>query len=133
MKRPNVLMENGNLNFRAGEFFYPIGILLGHHVIETREDEIAVPRFQGDPLRDVERLEDRSTGFGVVVPIEKVSDVIYSDDEIAKMKAHLAKQNTGFRGDSAPLSEAEIERKRDAGLAKALSTPPEPKTKPDTV
>lgn len=133
VKRPDIVIEDEKVKFFSGDMIYPLGILLGHHAVETREDEIPVPRVQGTKGAPLERIEERNTGFGVVVPIERLTEVFYSDENIAlaRESIEMKKEKSGFREDAAsvPLTEEQIAERRDAGLAKALSTPPAPQKK----
>lgn len=79
---PPVRVKDGAL--AHGRNFVPIGILLGHHVIETTEDQIVVPRFQ-EPQGEADRSSsgkpfETSTGLCVVVPFDRVFDILEQDD-----------------------------------------------------
>jgi hypothetical protein len=44
------------------------------------EDQIPVPQFQGDDVVEgAVSLERRNTGFAVVIPIERIFDIMESD------------------------------------------------------
>lgn len=92
VKRPPIITDGERVNFFSGDMIYPLGILLGHHVVETREDEIPVPRLQGSPSAPVERIEERNTGFGVVVPIERLTEFFYSDQNVALARESMKKK-----------------------------------------
>lgn len=71
MQRPAIVEEGDAFHFYGDGFFYPIGVLVGYHVVQSREDDIHVPQSQGDePNSEPKALEDRNTGFGVVVPFD---------------------------------------------------------------
>jgi hypothetical protein len=65
-----------------------IGMMLGYHLISSKEDEIVVPAMQqapgsggqnSDPESNKLSLDERNTGFGVVLPIERLFDVMESE------------------------------------------------------
>jgi hypothetical protein len=62
-----------------------IGMMLGYHLSASKEDEIVVPVFQQPPTVPQEddpnkiSLDERNTGFGVVLPIERLFDLMESD------------------------------------------------------
>ena len=72
---PPVKNENGNLMFNHSSTALPLGMLTGYHIVTSTEDQIAVPQHQGDPVGADERdsLDQRNTGFAVVVPWEQNS------------------------------------------------------------
>jgi hypothetical protein len=52
--------------------------LVGYHVLESNEDQIVAPRQGQEPLDAPAELplDQRNTGFGVVIPIERVLEVL---------------------------------------------------------
>lgn len=87
-------------------------------------------------------LETMSAGIAVVVPIQRVIEIITETPTLVEKRAlalKLRDQKTGFvpssaeptisHVEAAPLTEEEIVVRRDAGLAKALTTPPTPQKK----
>ncbi|MER8451533.1 serine protease [Mesorhizobium sp. M1428] len=129
--------QNGSMQTLRGARIteFPIGVMIGYHLVRSAEDQIAVPHNEdADPGPDT---DERNTGFAVVVPIERVFDLLEKRELVAAMDEtvnHLSKTG-GFRPASVggPQTDDEIARKRDAGLLRALNTPPKPKAKPDTV
>jgi hypothetical protein len=91
----------------------PIGIFIGFHTIETKEDEMVVPQFQtapeerkfGEPPKEVEL---RRTGFGVVIPIEVLLVFFESDTwrEMMKQAVEIHIKESGARPASAKPSDA---------------------------
>jgi hypothetical protein len=67
-----------------------LGVMLGYHVVESAEDQILVPRVQqiADGTGDTPAspgIDERNTGFAVVVPIERAFDIVQGEE----MKAAL--------------------------------------------
>jgi hypothetical protein len=81
----------------------PIGMLLGHHVIETKGDEIFVPGFQSAVAGEPPPPNQKNTGIGVVVPMERFYEMVESETMQKSISASLDTQRTrgGFRPDSA--------------------------------
>ncbi|UCI33816.1 trypsin-like peptidase domain-containing protein [Mesorhizobium sp. B4-1-4] len=69
-------------------------------------------------------------GVNVVVPSMKINEVLNHPD---LKRARKSSEDDASLPDKSSLSAEEVVRRRDAGLRKALNTPPEPKTKPDAV
>jgi len=73
----------------------PLGILVGYHLVESKEDQIPVPRHQlhTQAAGSGERWESpdqRNTGFGVVIPFERVFDMVESENVKLSLQAGLA-------------------------------------------
>jgi hypothetical protein len=86
-----------------------IGILVGEHVIESKEDEHLVPEFQlpenedcGEKEKKPLSLDQRRTGFAVVIPIQHAFRVFESDDYVNRFKKEIneRQRESGYR----PLS-----------------------------
>jgi hypothetical protein len=56
-----------------------IGIMVGYHIISTAEDQISVPSTQGGDTVVEYSLDERNTGFAIVVPIERVYEILKSE------------------------------------------------------
>lgn len=83
---PEVRVKDGKLQKRDGYIHVPVGTLVGYHIVESREDQIEVPQFQGllhDDLPNEEKptrsADERATGFAVVIPIERVMELVQGD------------------------------------------------------
>jgi hypothetical protein len=111
---PEVRVVNGHVQHR-GPMLIPLGVLVGYHVVESKEDQIAVPRFQnGARDADASSPDERNTGFAVVIPIERVYDIIESPELKAIMEQQIQK------------------RANKSGYRQASAVAPEPETKPET-
>lgn len=78
---PPTIFRDGQVLHRQGDMPpLPLGMLIGYHVLESREDQIPVPRFPADDLEDGQHRPqgELNTGFGIVVPIERIIDVVES-------------------------------------------------------
>ena len=78
---PTVQVRDGQLKYvKDGipEALNPLGVLVAYHVVESAEDQVGVPRYQGQEdagtIRD--SIDQRNTGFGVVIPIEHILDLV---------------------------------------------------------
>lgn len=88
---------------------FPLGILIGHHVVESTQDELVVPKFQQAPEEpwpdDVPKpkSEERRTGFAVVLPINHIFRMFESEEIMTILKGVVdeAKKKSGFRPASA--------------------------------
>lgn len=113
---PVRFVEGKPQHLESGPVYLPIGILIGHHVIESKEDEIIVPQFQ-EPLetrtfdKEPGRSEERRTGFAVVLPIHHIFSIFESDEmrKILKEGAELSRKKSGYRPASAvPVLEVNL-------------------------
>lgn len=89
---PQFRIQDGEIQTRDSPRYQPIGMLIGYHFIETQEDQIVVPQFQNDEAaedHEGDRPGKLNTGFGVVIPIERVIEILESDDEKARIKRGL--------------------------------------------
>lgn len=68
--------------------FSPLGMLLGYHVVESREDIIAA---DSGNLEKALSSDERNTGFGIVVPFERILEILESDDAIRLMDCAIDK------------------------------------------
>lgn len=91
---PPVRVINNQLHHKTGEIYLVVGIHVGYHLVETKEDQILVPEFQGTersvklPVPFEERTSDeRRTGLSVVIPIEVLFDLIESEEVQVFMRA----------------------------------------------
>ena len=71
---------------------FPLGILIGHHVIESAQDELVVPKFQQQPEEPwpegvpKPKGEERRTGFAVVLPINHMFEIFESEEIMAILR-----------------------------------------------
>jgi hypothetical protein len=109
MTIPRVRIRDGEIQHYDDAYYLPLGILIGHHMIRSKEAQLAVPQFQQLPEeRDEDQLEEmpldeRRTGFAVVLPINHVFHIFESDQlkKIFEQAADEAKAGSGFRPASA--------------------------------
>ncbi|WP_095199055.1 serine protease [Mesorhizobium carmichaelinearum] len=77
--------EDGSMQTLKGARIpeFPIGVMIGYHLVRSAEDQIAVPHDEdADPGPDT---DERNTGFAVVVPIERVFDLLEKPELVAEM------------------------------------------------
>jgi hypothetical protein len=107
---PEFKMEEGKVLRQIT--YVPLGILIGYHVIETREDELIVPQFQqASEYRELnerpnQRSEERHTGFAVVLPINHIFSMFESEQMTSILKDGIehARKKSGYRpASAAPL------------------------------
>jgi hypothetical protein len=105
---PKFKVEDGGQILQQRAYF-PLGILIGHHVIESAQDELVVPKFQQAPEEPwpegvpKPKSEERRTGFAVVLPINHIFHIFESDKIMAILKSvtNEVKKGSGFRAASA--------------------------------
>lgn len=82
----------------TGGGLIPIGMMLGYHIVQSAQDQIAVPLIQGEE-RGEPSIDERNTRFAVVLPFECVLDLFEQEDSQEAMKraarTHVAA--SGFR------------------------------------
>jgi hypothetical protein len=97
---PHFRMKDGQMQTLTNPIYQPIGILVGYHIIESREDQITVPRDQNfvPAATEFVGMPELNTGFGVVIPIERLIDILEKDDEKARRKSAAATHfaNAGY-------------------------------------
>lgn len=80
---PNIRVKDGQFTYLKNDVAIPLGMLTGYHIVASAEDQIEVPKFQGDnlPQRDGDdfSIDERNTGFAVVVPWERLLDLMEED------------------------------------------------------
>jgi len=90
---PPTRTDKGKLEILEGLGAICIGMMLGYHLVASAEDQIIVPQRQPatsrqgmptDPQQDYS-LDERNTGFGVVLPIERMLDIMESEPVRKKM------------------------------------------------
>jgi len=85
---PQVRMKDGRQEFLNGPTYIPLGILVGYHVVESKTDQILVPQYQEGNMVEsgaAHGVDERNTGFAVVIPIERVIEIF----EIDSLVKHL--------------------------------------------
>ncbi len=108
---PPVKIVNKELKYLTDLVHIPIGIFIGYHVIQSREDEMIVPEYQQSREQFEEKelpktlSDERRTGFGVVLPIGYVFGIFESEQmqQILKTAVEDARKGSGFRPASAPI------------------------------
>ncbi len=98
--------KQGEIKFRHGSVHLPLGILIGHHVIESKEDEIVVPKFQKASAAP-DPLYQKNTGFGVVIPLERLLEMCERPDvqSVFADAAKVKKAKSGFVPDASVSTE----------------------------
>lgn len=90
---PAIAVRDGQLQFRKGDMYIQLGVLIGYHVMASQEDQVSVPQLQarlvplGDSMDSEKKsLDERMTGFSVVIPIGRVLEIIGRSDIQAEIK-----------------------------------------------
>jgi len=98
LNAPMWRVKDGIPAFLKHPLIFPIGMVLGYHSVESREDQIPVPAIQGEPVADGPAV-DRNTGLTTVVPIERVIEMVETPELKEKMKAAIEdfRQTGGFK------------------------------------
>lgn len=84
MNQP-VRIKGGQLEHRNEDMTHgiPLGVLVGYHCVEDKDDIISVPRFgpqESGASGEEYSADERNTGFGVVIPIERTFEIFERDD-----------------------------------------------------
>jgi hypothetical protein len=77
---------DGQVAFLRERKQIPIGMMLGYHVVETAQDQISVPQIQGGKYFLTPSVDERNTGFAVVLPFARIVDLFEDEDSQAGMK-----------------------------------------------
>ncbi|WP_119268771.1 S1 family peptidase [Taklimakanibacter deserti] len=135
---PQMRSRDGKVEHLEGDHYLPIGVLIGYHVVESKQDQVLVPQWQtSDPDADPPAslsLDERNTGFGVVVPIEKVFEMIKNMEPALKAALERHKSQSRFRPASAsgvappdsgenPTHREDFNRLLDAAVQKPKQDP----------
>jgi hypothetical protein len=107
---PSTTVKKGKFQYLGGMRLLPLGMMLGYHVVESKEDQVIVPRIQArvtvaSGMDATNSIDQRNTGFGIVVPIERVFDIFEREDFIKAINQVAAEYNSrdnGFRRASGP-------------------------------
>lgn len=92
---PPVRIHNGALQSLNHDAAYiGIGTLVGYHIVQTREDQISVPKFQGDDLPEESKTgaDERNTGFAVVIPIERLFEILEAPNIMKGLEAEVERE-----------------------------------------
>jgi len=139
---PHMRVHGTKVEIREGIGLVLMGMMLGYHLVASADDQIIVPANQGDDARSGKpSLDDRNTGFAVVIPIERIFDVMESDDIKKALDGAIDRDLRGARYREAgaalkPVSAAKIDPSpKDENpqhredftslLGKAARTPPQ--------
>jgi hypothetical protein len=80
---PRLRVSEGKIQYLTVPYFMFLGILVGYHLVESREDQIAVPRFQpgrvAAPAAAGESADERNTGFSVVIPYDRILEILQTE------------------------------------------------------
>lgn len=91
-----------------------IGVMLGYHVVESAEDQITVQQFQGAEnfKQTAGTTAENNTGLAVVVPIERVFEIMETDTMKAKLResVEFSRKKAGFRAAGAIEAAVPVER-----------------------
>lgn len=86
LNAPMWRMKDGELALLKKPLIFPIGMVLGYHSVESKEDQIPVPAIQGEPVEQAGPMVDRNTGLTTVVPIERVIEMIEAPEVQDRLK-----------------------------------------------
>jgi hypothetical protein len=112
--------NSSDMIVNEGSFFAFLGIHWGQF-----KEEWKVHGTSAEPERSVSGM----SGLTMVIPAWRLGSMIRGD---AKLKQALEEKSSSLGFDSSPQPEADtdrnVEKRRDAGLARALNTPPAPRS-----
>jgi hypothetical protein len=91
---PQVKIDNGRWGVLTGPLLIPMGMVLGYHSVESKEDQISVPEMHGENVEDDAPPVDRNTGLTTVVPFEAILDMVEHGEIASAMKSATERRNT---------------------------------------
>lgn len=100
LNSPEIRLVNGEPQYRQDSFFpVPIGMMLGYHVAKTVQDQISVPQIQGEDRPKELSIDERNTGFAVVLPFSAILSLFESDlfQETTKKMVKEIRRRSGYR------------------------------------
>jgi hypothetical protein len=77
---PEVAVIQGQIKYLPDKELITIGMMVGYHLVGTVQDQIVVPQLQGDNVGPEYSLDERNTGFAVVIPMERIFEIVESDE-----------------------------------------------------
>lgn len=104
---PEIKNIGGEIKVLTESSYVPVGILIGYHVIEGKDDSIVVPQFQQSAGKRTysssSGVDERRTGFGVVIPIQFVYEIFDGEQmqKILRENVERVRRESGFRPASA--------------------------------
>ena len=72
---PEVAVIDGQIKHLPDKELITIGMIVGYHLVASAEDQIVVPQVQGNDPYPEYSLDERNTGFAVVIPMERVFEI----------------------------------------------------------
>jgi hypothetical protein len=92
---PPTRIKEGKPQYLEGRTAFCMGVMLGYHLVSSAEDQIITPRHQGGSVTSEYSLEERNTGFAVVVPIEKLFDLVETREMKKLFDEEIGRRNKG--------------------------------------
>jgi hypothetical protein len=89
---PPVRQHDGKIQHLMGPLLVPIGLCLGYHKVQSAEDQIPVPKFQGEEPGTSLSADERNTGLAVVVPFARILEMVESEE----MRENMRKDTESF-------------------------------------
>ena len=111
---PPAITKDGRHFFLEKPFAVPLGILIGYHIVVSKQDQIPVPVRQDEPIDeddedDRDSADQRNTGFAIVVPWERLLEMAESQVLLGALESAFdqrAKASARSAGLSIPVSSA---------------------------
>jgi hypothetical protein len=95
---PHMRVKDGQIQTLSHAVYQPLGMLIGYHMVESREDQIKIPRESNFSQTSAENgISELNTGFGVAIPIERLNEILESD-EVTKMRKDAVSNHHGKSG-----------------------------------
>ena len=77
---PEVAVIDGKIKYLPNKELITIGMMVGYQLVATAQDQIVVPQLQGEVPGSEYSLDERNTGFAVVIPMERIFEIVESDE-----------------------------------------------------
>jgi hypothetical protein len=77
---PEVAVIDGQVKHLPNKELITLGMTVGYQLVASAEDQIIVPQMQGNDTRPEYSLDERNTGFAVVIPMERIFEIVEHED-----------------------------------------------------
>lgn len=96
---PRIRFTDDGPQFLDTDITLFVGMMIGYHVVESRQDQIATPQFQGFRETSGAGSDERNTGFAVVIPEDRFLELMEMPEMSERLDQIVAEQHkrSGFR------------------------------------
>lgn len=108
---PRIRVENDTPQLLDHDISLLLGVMIGYHIVESKEDQIEVPQFQEFREAGAPQMTERNTGFAVVIPEDRLFELMESEEMSKRLDALVTEhfKKSGFRRAGASSAKAQAE------------------------